>query len=67
LCHCSVCVLDDGGEINDSDTSGLRLGGGDVPIQHIDLVDAVIVEVGDGASALEAGMEAKRRLGWGRA
>jgi hypothetical protein len=62
LCHCSVCVLGDGGEVDGSGAGRLG-GGGGVLIQHVDLGDVVVVRVGDGASALR--MEAERRSGWG--
>jgi hypothetical protein len=43
---------------------GLRLGGGGGLIQHVELIDAVIVGVGDGASTL--GTRPGWRPGWGQ-
>jgi hypothetical protein len=58
LRHCSVCVLGDGGKVDGSGAGELQLDGGGVLIQHVDLIDAVIVGVGNGASAL------RTRPGW---
>jgi hypothetical protein len=58
--HCSVYGLGDG-----SGASGLWLGGGVVLIQYVDLIDAVVIGVGNEASAL--GTRPGWRSGWGRA
>jgi hypothetical protein len=58
--HFSVYGLGDG-----SGASGLRLGGGVVLIQNVDLIDAVIIGVGNEASTL--GTRPRWRSGWGRA